>query len=53
MYMTMKENFPLKGKVVDFYLKSWWWKFKRHDVGQLVSCDIEVFFKEKKNNEEV
>lgn len=43
IYDIERINFPIKGKVVDFYIKDEFdEKFKRHDVGQLVSCTIEI-----------
>ena len=43
VYDIDRINFPIKGKVVDFYIKDEFdEKFKRHEIGNLVSCTIEI-----------
>lgn len=43
IYDIDRINFPIKGKVVDFYIKDELdTKFKRHDIGNLVSATIKI-----------
>jgi hypothetical protein len=42
LYDASRDTFPMKGRVVDFYMSEEDDKFTRHLTGTLVSCNIEV-----------
>ncbi|MFK5981424.1 MAG: hypothetical protein QM499_00805 [Flavobacteriaceae bacterium] len=42
LYDLNRDNFPMQGKVVDFYISQEDDKFTRHPTGTLVSCNIQV-----------